>query len=109
VKVLTSPFFFFKAAVSGMGAAASILEPLPFDPHTFPRYGVMLSYLDEFLEECGGRSALRNLTTTEVCERFIKRVTLSSESSYCEFLRELKHKAVGEAEVFISHAWKYKF
>jgi hypothetical protein len=92
-----------------MGSAASTLSPLPFDPHTFPRYGVRLSFLDEFLDECGGRSALEDLTTTEVCEKFIKPVTESSESSYCEFLRELKHEAVAEATVFISHAWKYKF
>jgi tetratricopeptide (TPR) repeat protein len=92
-----------------MGAAASTIPPLPFDPHTFPRYGVRLSFLNLFLEECGGRSALEDLTTTEVCERFIKPVTESSESSYCDFLRELKHEAVGEATVFISHAWKYKF
>jgi tetratricopeptide (TPR) repeat protein len=92
-----------------MGTGASVLQPLPFDPHTFPRYGVRLSFLDQFLEECGGRSALEDLTTTEVCERFIKPVTESSQSSYCDFLRELKHEAVSEATVFISHAWKYKF
>jgi hypothetical protein len=46
-----------------MGAAASALPPLPFDSNTFPRYGVRLSYLEQFLEECGGRSALNDLTT----------------------------------------------
>jgi tetratricopeptide (TPR) repeat protein len=92
-----------------MGAAASTLQPLPFDPHTFPRHGVRLSFLEQFLEECGGRSALEGLSTTEVCERFIKPVTESSQSSYCDFLRELKHEAVCEATVFISHAWKYNF
>jgi tetratricopeptide (TPR) repeat protein len=72
-----------------MGAAASTLQPLPLRP----------AHL----------SALEGLTTTEVCERFIKPVTESSQSSYCDFLREVKHEAVNEATVFISHAWKYKF
>jgi hypothetical protein len=92
-----------------MGASPSTLEPLPFDSHTFPRYGVRLSFLNQFLQECGGRAALNNLTTTEVCDKFIKPVTKSSQSSYCEYLRVLEHEAVGEATVFISHAWQYKF
>jgi hypothetical protein len=92
-----------------MGAAASTLQPLPFDPHTFPRHGVRLSFLDQFLQDCGGRAALEGLTTTEVCDQFIKPMTESSQSSYCDFLREIEHEAVGEATVFISHAWKYNF
>jgi tetratricopeptide (TPR) repeat protein len=92
-----------------MGAAASTLQPLPFDPHTFPQHGVQLSFLDQFLQECGGRAALEGLTTTEVCDQFIKPMTKSSQSSYCDFLREIGHEAVGEATVFISHAWKYNF
>jgi len=85
------------------------LQPLPFDSTVFPKKGIKLSYLEEFFRECGGRDSLNDLTTTEVCERYIKPITETTQSSYCELMSVLGHEGVGEATVFISHAWKYKF
>ena len=94
----------------GSSASVSLLQPLPFDPHSFPKLGVKLSFLNDFiLLECGGRENLQNLTTTEVCERFIKPITQTTQSSYCDLLQHLNHPSVGEANVFISHAWKFQF
>ena len=44
-----------------------------------------------------------------MCEKFVKPATASGQSSYCELLSDRQHAAVGEAKVFISHAWKYEF
>jgi tetratricopeptide (TPR) repeat protein len=85
------------------------IQPLPFDSHTFPKYGVKLSYLPQFLVDCGGHDQLVGYTTTEVCEMFIKPLTMRTQSSYCDLLRHLHHPAVEVATVFISHAWKFQF
>lgn len=93
----------------GASVSSSVQEELPFDPKAFPRLGVRLSFLSLFLLDCGGREQLAGLTTTEVCERYVKPVTAVTQSSYVELLRHCKHEAVAEAQVFISHAWKYTF
>ena len=95
------------------------MERAPADEetsHSFPTAGIRLSHVvDEFLVECGGEEMLVNLTTTQVCERFVKPLTTRSNerhtySSYCEKLRNEGHIAYGEtAEVFISHAHSYLF
>jgi len=79
-------------------------QPLPF-----PKHGVRLSYYAQFVEECGGRDALQGLTTTEVCDTFVKPATARLQASYCDLLAWQDHGAVGMASVFISHAWKYVF
>jgi tetratricopeptide (TPR) repeat protein len=75
----------------------------------FQKLGVKLSYLKEFIEECGGRDQFRDLITTEVSARFIRPMTLRIQDSYCNLLRARRHTAVSVAAVFISHAWKYPF
>lgn len=91
-----------------MGVTPSA-QILPFDPTKFPRLGVKLSYFDQFVTDCGGRENLLGLTTTEVCERYVKPQTKACQSSYCDMLQSLEHPSVGVAQVFISHAWKYDF
>ena len=106
---------------------------------TFPEDGIRLSYLTEFIEkECGGRDKIRDMTTQDICEQFIKPRTKEQGISYVEYLKAIDHqneerrrnqgtttqsgvagerlvdqapitKMVGKAEVFISHAWKYRF
>ena len=72
--------------------------------------GVRLSFLDQFIEDCGGEGALQDLTTTEVMERWVKPETQASKLSYCELLMSRgSEKAVGTATWFYSHAWKYRF
>jgi hypothetical protein len=75
----------------------------------FPKEGIRLSYLIEFVEHCGGASALAGLTTTEVCQTFVMTTTKIEQSSYCEYLTLQGSSSVGLAEVFISHAWNYLF
>jgi len=78
--------------------------------YDFPKAGISVSFLSEFLQDCGGRNALKNLTTEEVCERFIKPKTKATQSSYCDFLRDKGHKDYKEtANIFISHAHVYNF
>lgn len=90
-----------------MGSSVSALkkkETLPF-----PKHGVKLSALHEFVELNGGRTNFENLTTTEVNIQFQMKNTEESKSSYCEWLLSKNNPNVGIATVFISHAWKYKF
>ena len=75
----------------------------------FPMDGVRLSAFDQIIEACGGRDALAHITTTQVCERFVKPATARLEASYCEMLAQWQPGAVGKATVFISHAWKCVF
>jgi hypothetical protein len=75
----------------------------------FPMDGVRLSAFDQIIEACGGRDVLAHLTTTQVCERFVKPATARLEASYCEMLAQRQPGAVGKATVFISHAWKCVF
>ena len=77
--------------------------------HQFPKEGVRLSHLDEFIRACGGKSELEGLTTTDVCEKFIKPWTFETQTSFCEWLSLQEHPAVGKANVFISHAWQCQF
>eukprot|EP00605_Chrysophyceae_sp_TOSAG23-4_P001667 GSChrysophyteH1.ASY1.ANO1.1829.1 assembled CDS len=77
----------------------------------FPTVGVKLSVFLKFINDNGGRDAFLKepLTTTDVCNKFLKPITSEKEQSYCEYLQEQKSPDVGEASVFISHAWKYTF
>lgn len=78
----------------------------------FPKLGSKLSVFDDFIARCGGREALVDKTTTEVCEQFLKPMTAASGGqSYCDFLIAEGRcaGAVQKATVFISHAWKFQF
>jgi hypothetical protein len=93
-----------------MGAASSIAANVQLAPaRELIADGVLLSEIDNFISLCGGPGKLEGLTTTEVCELHVKRLTNDSQLSFCEKLRVEKHHAVGPPKVFISHAWKYFF
>jgi hypothetical protein len=72
----------------------------------FPKVGVLMKVFDIFIEECGGEAAMQGLTTTLVCERFLKPITADKRLSYCE-LKALDDQVgnIATATVFISHAW----
>jgi len=96
----------WKSPAISTGAKTSVsLEQTP----PFPKEGIKLSSLDFFIAECGGRSELEGLTTTDVNNMYQKPLTIHMKSSYCDFLKTQNSNSVGEAKVFISHAWKYKF
>ena len=103
----------------------------------FPIEGVKLKVFIDFIEDMGGRQVFFKtifekqkskywgicpclsrstmkakqvpLTTTDVCDMFLKEVTKEEKSSYVEYLAERSSPDVGKATVFISHAWKYNF
>lgn len=92
-----------------MDTAASIVVP-EFDEKVIPKHGVVLSYLNDFIALCGGRAALTGLTTTDVCNQFVKKWTEVQKCSYNDLLREMQHPAYrSQSGVFISHAWGYDF
>lgn len=82
----------------------SVNRSLPFQ-----KDGVKLSYIKEFYDACGGRDKLVGLTTTQVNDIYQKPMTVSSQLSFCEFLKRTNHPEYGIATIFISHAWKYLF
>jgi tetratricopeptide (TPR) repeat protein len=49
------------------------------------------------------------MTTTDVCEKYVKPATIELRCSYCDMMRLNQSEAVGIAKVFISHAWAYQF
>lgn len=77
----------------------------------FPVLGISFHGIENFIQEVGGLDAVINLTTTDVCEKYIKPLTKASNKSYCEFSVIDRKDAVHfqPANVFISHAWKYNF
>lgn len=81
----------------------------PSSSDVFPKLGVPLSEFRLFVDKCGGAGALGGLSTTDVNERFLKPLTLQSQASYCELRLSQGSALVQEAQVFISHAWKFTF
>ncbi|ORY27051.1 TPR-like protein [Rhizoclosmatium globosum] len=83
------------------------------DPNTFSIKGLPLSYFLELINHWGGRTALTGLTTTQVCDQYLKPCTKDSGLSLCAqlYLSQNTHTSskVQDAKWFISHAWKYKF
>ena len=98
-----------------MGCSSSIqATPIPVDKVVvadlpFPKDGVKLCAVDEFIQRAGGEAKLLDLTTTDVCNQFLKPLTSESKGSYCDVLKQENSPDVGVAHLFISHAWKYKF
>ena len=92
-----------------MGASAGI-PILEWDVSVFPKHGIKVSYLQQFIIQIGGKDEVKGKTTTDVCNEFLKPLTEQSQSSLCDLLCHIKHEAYSEkAEVFISHAWRYYF
>ena len=79
--------------------------------NTLSKDGIKLSSLIAFIDQCGGRSCFESLTTTDVNNLYIRPKTNHLKSSYCAYLKtqDSYRECVGEAQVFISHAWKDKF
>jgi hypothetical protein len=86
--------------------------------HDFPTLGIKVSAFKDFMIENGGEVAFSHkafvkqpLTTTDVCKTFVKPITEEKECSYVDYLKLAKPDTdiVGEATVFISHAWQYAF
>jgi len=92
-------------AAAAIVAAAKKEKDVPF-----PKVGVRFSVFVQFIMDNGGYDRFRDMTTTQVSDSVLKVVTKTRQCSYCELLQfEKEDPGVGKAEVFISHAWKYKF
>ena len=70
----------------------------------YPTEGVNFQTFKDFVDGIG-REALVGLTTTKVCELYIKPRTLEHQSSYCDYLTANELAIVEKATVFVSHAW----
>ena len=89
-----------------------VSHPNELEPGYFPTLGIKVRYLQPFLNLiCPHENInlIKDYTTTDICEQFIRPFTESFKLSFCELLYQNKHDCVGEATVFISHAWKYNF
>mmetsp|Transcript_6555 Transcript_6555/g.7131 ORF Transcript_6555/g.7131 Transcript_6555/m.7131 type:complete len:312 (+) Transcript_6555:89-1024(+) len=72
--------------------------------------GVKLSFLEHFIDKCGGLARFEGKTTGDVVKSFILRSTENFQSSYCDYLaRDGNDCFTGKANVFISHAWSDSF
>jgi hypothetical protein len=92
-------------------AARSALHLHSATEVAYDRLGVRLSYFREFIERCGGRSVLENLSTFEVKEEFIRPFTEKSQLSLCEQLMSEGDGAafVDTASVFLSFTYQNLF
>ena len=67
--------------------------------------------LCKFIEENRGRSAFNGKTTEDINNEIQKPLTSTKKVSYCDYLKEKNPQSakIKKANVFISHAWQYKF
>jgi tetratricopeptide (TPR) repeat protein len=90
---------------------------------SFPKYGVRLSYFQEFITFCSENlpeqrrkgeislandpfASLRGYTITYFCEKIIKPLTKEKQCSLCEFLSDQNHPSIGIANCYLSYSWK---
>ncbi|KAJ3034332.1 Kinesin light chain 3 [Rhizophlyctis rosea] len=78
----------------------------PSNAEDLPLLGVRIEFFNEFMIECGSRVKFEGLTTSDVCETFIKSLTRPGES-ICQ--QRKSSSMVGTSNCFISHSWVYKF
>lgn len=70
--------------------------------------GIKLNYLKEFIQTLD-EDFFRTATTAEVCQRKIIPATAVRLDTYCGHLKVYQPHAVGKANAFISHSWRFKF
>jgi hypothetical protein len=75
----------------------------------FNELGVTFSLIDDFIEQIGGREEIAGLTTTEVSDLFMKERNEVAKMSYSEMKHKEGSEEVRKANVFVSHAWRYRF
>ena len=89
-------------------AYRDIIMPTTVDASAeFPKLGIKCFAFSEFVDKIGKHN-VEGLTTTEVCDNYVKPFTLG-KGSMCDYLKCSNSENVGVASVFISHAWKYIF
>ena len=89
------------------GVRMSVFEDF-VNTHSGTEYVCQNDYFDA--SKCSVKKTFNEMTTTDVCSILLKPIVSAEKSSYVDYL--VKHKdpaVVCKAQVFISHAWKYKF
>ena len=76
----------------------------------FSPLGIKLSYLQQFIEECGGEEAIKNKTTLQIRDQFIIPLTIKTGVSLCEQLKYTRSDVhVSESAWFVCHSWDSTF
>ena len=84
---------------------------MSIEQQSLSKLGIQLRFLLDWAQE---KRISFEATTADVCFNIVIPETKTKQLSYCEYLLHLQsdresNAVVGEASVFISHAWKYKF
>ena len=79
------------------------------DDESFPRLGISLPGLEQFIAARGRREAFAGLTTAQVCVNYVVPATADTARSYCQQLLDRGSRDVAGATAFVSHAWAYRF
>ena len=87
----------------------SRFAPSLTNKETIPNKGIKLSFMESFINKCGGKSEMEYCTTAEVYERFVMPTTARTKTSYCDCGNADLADSVGNAQVYISHSWEYVF
>jgi hypothetical protein len=108
-----SPYGGGREEVGGVSSsnASKVFAPTATEVHIpFPEEGIQPQAFDYFIDACGGREALNNMTTADVCWKYLLPLTAARHESYIDQQRrEGPPLSVGKATVFISHAWSFEF
>jgi tetratricopeptide (TPR) repeat protein len=99
-----------------MGPTSSIVfASTTLEAGTISLEGVRLSHFRDFLAYHGGRDKFQGLSVSEVCDKFMKPVTKTLLTSYCDMLRktvgpnEEKHPSIDRAQVYVIYSWSSLF
>ena len=77
----------------------------------FTTYGVTLKVFLQLADAIKEKlaSSIDNATTAYVCKHIVIPTTRKHKITYCQHVKRLNHNDVGEATVYICHAWSYLF
>jgi hypothetical protein len=94
-----------------VAAAAAAAAANQSKPEPFPRFGVKFSYLDEFIQKTtdGNPTMFDELTVQEVCERYVKTMTLYHKTSYCDLMRINFDNNTQMSNVYVVYSSKLLF
>ncbi|KAJ3230982.1 Kinesin light chain 3 [Chytriomyces hyalinus] len=76
----------------------------PYDPLAMTTLGFPLKFVQDFITASGGSETLKNLTTTDVCQKLVQPLTSHTRRSMIDTLIiEGRSGVVSEAKWFVSH------
>jgi ankyrin repeat protein/tetratricopeptide (TPR) repeat protein len=81
----------------------------PADLDAFPRAGITLRGIRDFIALCGGPETLAGKSTADVSRDYVVPFTKVFACSYADMKTFVQSPDVGPATVFVSHAWGDKF